>query len=67
MWGCASFEYCQARGKMLSGSKACIYAPWLAEEDCGFVFSHAKKIAFSNKFPETSVGGWLLSTDINAV
>jgi hypothetical protein len=45
MWGCASVEYCQARGEMLSGSKTYIYAPWLAEQDCGFVFSHAKQIA----------------------
>ena len=57
MWGCASCEYCQARGKMLSGSKAYVYAPWLAEQDCGFVFSHAKKLAFSYKFHEKSDGG----------
>ena len=55
MWGCASFEYCQARGEMLSGSKAYVYAPWLAEQDCGFVCSHAKKIAFSYKFPSTQI------------
>jgi hypothetical protein len=52
---------------MLSGSKAYVYAPGLAEQDCGFVFSHAKQLAFSYKFPEKSVGGWLLNTDINAV
>jgi hypothetical protein len=52
---------------MLSGSKTYIYAPWLAEQDCGFVFSHAKQIAFSYKFPEKNVGGGLLNTDNNAV
>jgi hypothetical protein len=45
MWGCASVEYCQARREMLSGSKTYIYAPWLAEQDCGFVFSPYKAIA----------------------
>jgi hypothetical protein len=67
MWGCASVEYCQARREMLSGCKTYIYAPWLAEQDCGFVFSHAKQIAISYKFPEKNVGGGLLNTDNNAV
>jgi hypothetical protein len=48
------------RREMLSGSKTYIYAPWLVEQDCGFVFSHAKQIAISYKFPEKNVGGGLL-------
>ena len=49
------FNTAKQVGEMLSGSKAYVYAPWLAEQDCDFVCSHAKKIAFSYKFPSTQI------------